>query len=221
MIRRIARRLLRGGRTARTTTPPRPSAPAAAAPPILDEEEPEVEVDGEGVAAWVRGGREVVFVDIREPHEINHGHIAGAILLPMNQVPARLSEISAGRTVVVYCAAGARSFGVAHYLRENGREDAWSLVGGIGAWIEQDADAWMSPPYGARFKLTAPARLTAAAAARLGRAGAAIPRAGTIQEARKVDGILQYVLGIADPAGGVERIEGLSEADLEPISQQL
>ena len=216
MIRRIARRVLRTIRPEKKPAPP--PTPRAAAPPPEVEPEPELEVDGEGAAAWRDEGRSLVFLDIREPHEINHGHIAGALIIPMNQVPHRITEIPTDKTLIVYCAAGARSFGVAHYLREQGIEDAWSLIGGIGAWTEQDESAWLSPPSGG-LRVSTPARLTEAAAERLGRDNARAARAGTVQEARKVGEGVRYVLGIPRPGGGVDRVEGLAEDDLEKIGR--
>lgn len=214
MIRRLARRLARRIRKPEDRSPP--PAPVRTALPEEEEEElPELEVDGDGVAAWVEAGRSVLFLDIREPHEINYGHIRGATLIPMNSVPQRLSEIPGEQTVVVYCAAGARSYGVAHYLREQGIPDAWSLIGGIGAWLEQDKAAWHTPPHGASLRLTSPARLGEAAAERLGRTGAAAVRTGTVQAADKVDGEVHYVLGLPRPDGGIDRIEGLRSDDLE------
>ena len=113
MIRRLARRLTRRLRKPEDRSPP--PAPVRTAPPEEEEDElPELEVDGDGVAAWVGDGRSVLFLDIREPHEINYGHIRGATLIPMNSVPQRLSEIPSEQTVVVYCAAGARSQARAH-----------------------------------------------------------------------------------------------------------
>jgi rhodanese-related sulfurtransferase len=62
----------------------------------------------------------------------------------MNSVPGRLDALPQDKVIVLYCAAGVRSFGVAHYLREQGYPEAWSLVGGIGAWLETGA-AWERP----------------------------------------------------------------------------
>lgn len=221
MLRRLLRRLLPSSSSPSTPTrsspPPSPSPrkePEAAA---AEAEEAEVEVDGEGVLALRSAGRSLLFLDIREPHEIRHGHVAGATLLPMNQVPERLAELPRDQTIIVYCAAGARSFGVAHYLREQGYPEAWSLIGGIGAWVAVDRAAWLPPPSRARFPPTTPVRLTEAAAARLGRSGA-----GTVQEVREVEGAgegesgrLCYTLGV-----GGERIADLDESDLEAIGRE-
>ena len=154
MIRRLARKLLDHLR------PPRiPSAPSSgrplpttretwqgAPPPAAEEEEPEMEleVSASQLKEWVEAGKDVLLVDIREPYEVAQGFVSGALLLPMNSVPGRLDALPQDKVIVLYCAAGVRSFGVAHYLREQGYPEAWSLVGGIGAWLETGA-AWERP----------------------------------------------------------------------------
>lgn len=222
MIRRVIRRILRTVRGKQPASPPPADQPVAVAPAPEPDPEPEinVEVDGAGALAWQEEGRELVFVDIRELHEINHGHISGAVIIPMNQVPERLSELPPDKTLVVYCAAGARSYGVTHYLREQGIADSWSLIGGIGAWIEQDKSSWHPPPSAAAFKTSAPARLTPAAAERLGRDSARAARAGSVQESRKTADGIRYVLGIPRTGGGMERVSDLCEDDLEHVGRK-
>ena len=40
------------------------------------------------------------------------------------------------KTPSVFRAAGARSFGLAHFMREKGFENSWSLIGGVAEWRE-------------------------------------------------------------------------------------
>ncbi|MCB9779665.1 MAG: rhodanese-like domain-containing protein [Alphaproteobacteria bacterium] len=137
MIRRLIRRALGRPRPAEPS-PPSPSPPRPKAP--VDEPEPaelpDVEVDDAGLRAWRDADRPLFLLDIRERHEVRLGWLQGAHWIAMNSVPGRLDEIPRDRTVVVYCAAGMRSFSVAHWLREQGWTDAWSLVGGAGAGVE-------------------------------------------------------------------------------------
>ena len=151
MIRRLARKALRSalaGAVRKTppaaTRPTSPSTPAspptapstpAPAAPEAEAEPPEVEVDHLGLAAWLAEGRTPLLLDIREAYEVRNGVLQGATWIPMNDVPRNLDRIPRDRTVVVYCAAGVRSFGVAHWLRQQGVSDAWSLVGGAGAGV--------------------------------------------------------------------------------------
>lgn len=74
-----------------------------------------------------------LLLDIREPGELASGVAVGAMLLPMDMVPHHLDRLPRDRPITVYCAAGARSWGVAHWLREQGFPQAWSLSGGLGA----------------------------------------------------------------------------------------
>ena len=135
MIRDRLRRLLGRERAAPpSVAPARPPAP----PP--EEIEVQLEIEGDELKRKVDSGLEPLFVDIREPYEVAGGHVAGALIIPMNQVPARLAEIPRDRTLIVYCAAGVRSYGVTHWLREQGYADTWSLVGGIYAWIDQGGE---------------------------------------------------------------------------------
>lgn len=75
---------------------------------------------------------DVRVLDVREQVEWQHGHIAGALHIPMAEVPGRLGELSAGRTLVV-CRIGGRSAQVTAYLQANGH-DAVNLDGGMVEW---------------------------------------------------------------------------------------
>jgi rhodanese-related sulfurtransferase len=93
-----------------------------------------MEIDETRMREWLAEGPPIL-LDVREPSEVQWGHADGALLIPMRQVPTRLSEIPKDQRLVVYCAAGARSFNVTGFLREQGYSDAWSLAGGFGAYV--------------------------------------------------------------------------------------
>jgi adenylyltransferase/sulfurtransferase len=73
-------------------------------------------------------------IDVREPWEWAVVRIPGAVLIPMREVPARLSEIDPARPVVVQCATGVRSAQVTRALRAAGYAGAVNLAGGIVDW---------------------------------------------------------------------------------------
>ena len=75
-----------------------------------------------------------MLLDVRNDQEWAQGRIEGSVLIPMDQVVARLDEI--GDRVVCICAVGARSARVAAYLNGHGRE-AVNLDGGIYAWADE------------------------------------------------------------------------------------
>ena len=84
----------------------------------------------EGIPEPVPDG--VVVLDVREPVEWQHGHIEGAVHVPLSQLPLRLAELPAGQVLVV-CRVGARSAQAVMWLQQQGH-DAVNLAGGMVEW---------------------------------------------------------------------------------------
>ena len=136
MFRRVIRRLRRHRSTVHAQPVVSPAVPATETP-LEPEPEPEVEVDTAQLRGWRLDKQRLVLVDIREPHELHQGVAEGALLLRMNDIPERLQELPAKSTrLVIYCAAGVRSYGVTHWLREQGWTDAWSLTSGFAGAVD-------------------------------------------------------------------------------------
>lgn len=89
------------------------------------------EVDLTTFTARHRDG--ALVIDVREPHEYLAGHVPGAELIPMGQIPTRAAELPRGVPVYVICASGGRSLTATEYLARAG-VDAWSVAGGTSAW---------------------------------------------------------------------------------------
>ena len=79
----------------------------------------------------VKDRDDVVLIDVREQWEYDEGHIPGITLIPMNEVPARLSEIPTDKTVILTCRSGNRSGQVAEFLRGEGYDNVHNMEGGI------------------------------------------------------------------------------------------
>ena len=80
-------------------------------------------------------GTKFTLLDVREPWEVQTAQIAGAISMPMGDVPARAhQELDPDDHIVVVCHHGVRSLSVTHWLRHQGFENAQSMRGGIDAW---------------------------------------------------------------------------------------
>jgi sulfur-carrier protein adenylyltransferase/sulfurtransferase len=82
-------------------------------------------------------GDDVVLIDVREPHEWEIARIEGASLIPMGEVPGRISEIPQTGNVLVYCKVGARSAEVLKFLHQVGLTNTKHLAGGIEAYAAQ------------------------------------------------------------------------------------
>jgi glyoxylase-like metal-dependent hydrolase (beta-lactamase superfamily II)/rhodanese-related sulfurtransferase len=79
-------------------------------------------------------GERPVVVDVRAPAEFAHGHITGAVSLPLSHLRERLSELPRDRPLLVHCAGGYRSSIAASILQAEGFERVTDLAGGLGAW---------------------------------------------------------------------------------------
>jgi len=77
-----------------------------------------------------------VFIDVRTPEEYAEGHIKGAKLIPLQELPHRLAEVPKDRQVYVYCHSGNRSARGATILAGQGFTNIENIVGGITAWQE-------------------------------------------------------------------------------------
>lgn len=75
-------------------------------------------------------------VDVRNPDEFEAGHVPGAVLIPLPEIPDRVGEIPTDRTVLFICRSGARSGQAVDFLRGRGI-DAVNVAGGTLAWIDE------------------------------------------------------------------------------------
>ncbi|MGC1300239.1 MAG: ThiF family adenylyltransferase, partial [Alloacidobacterium sp.] len=78
-------------------------------------------------------GEDVFVLDVREPHEYQIVNI-GAPLIPLGDLPNRLSELDPNREIVVHCKSGGRSQRAAELLQKSGFKNVANLAGGITAW---------------------------------------------------------------------------------------
>jgi rhodanese-related sulfurtransferase len=79
-------------------------------------------------------GRDVLFVDVREPAEWMDGHIPGALHIPLGDLEERSGEIPRNREVVMVCRSGRRSEMACRYLASAGYTRIRNLKGGMLAW---------------------------------------------------------------------------------------
>lgn len=78
-----------------------------------------------------------LLVDVREPWETDICRVAGATLIPMNQIPEHVPTLPRDRQILVMCHHGRRSANVVRFLREQGFPLAINIAGGIAEWAEQ------------------------------------------------------------------------------------
>ncbi len=79
----------------------------------------------------------VFVLDVREPQEYQICRIPDSTLIPLGDLPQRLTELEGHDDMVVHCKSGARSAKAVKLLREAGFSKAKNLRGGILAWIDR------------------------------------------------------------------------------------
>ena len=82
-------------------------------------------------------GDALTIVDVREPNEYQINRIAGSLLIPLGDVPARYRELNPDDEIVVQCKVGGRSAKAADFLRSVGFKRVLNLKGGILDWIDK------------------------------------------------------------------------------------
>jgi rhodanese-related sulfurtransferase len=98
-----------------------------------------LEVSCTDVKARLDRGDKFLLLDCREQDEHELAAIAGARLVPMSELVARVRELDEWQQgeIVVHCHKGIRSLRVANWLREQGFENVHSMAGGIDAWSQE------------------------------------------------------------------------------------
>ena len=71
----------------------------------------------------------LLLVDVRTAQEWSAARVAGAMHIPLHELPGRITEIDDGRPVAFLCHHGARSMKAAQFARANGCPDALSVAG--------------------------------------------------------------------------------------------
>ncbi|OFZ40236.1 MAG: hypothetical protein A2504_14865 [Bdellovibrionales bacterium RIFOXYD12_FULL_39_22] len=77
-----------------------------------------------------------LIIDVRTAGEYAQGKIAGSLLIPIDEIQMRYSEIEKykNQDVFIYCASGNRSTVAARILINNGFKRIYNLKNGIAGW---------------------------------------------------------------------------------------
>ncbi|HET97193.1 MAG TPA: sulfurtransferase [Desulfurivibrio alkaliphilus] len=146
-------------------------------------------------------------LDVRQPREYEEGHLPGARLIPIRELPDRLDELNPDQPVIAYCAVGGRSRAAAQLLSGQGFKEVYNLAGGIKAWEGERATG----PFAAGLELLP--------------AGAEYEQAAALAYAME-EGLRQFYLHLAGQAGESgfrstwERLAALEEGHKARLLQE-
>ncbi len=76
-------------------------------------------------------------LDVREVHEFQICRIPGSTLIPLGELPKRVSELNSAADIIVHCKSGVRSAKACDFLRQTGFKKVKNVKGGILAWSDK------------------------------------------------------------------------------------
>jgi len=78
--------------------------------------------------------KNIFLLDVRTPQENSQARLPGTVLIPINEIERRIKEVPRNKTILVYCAVGARSKPAAEFLSKNGYKDVYNMTDGLVGW---------------------------------------------------------------------------------------
>jgi rhodanese-related sulfurtransferase len=95
-------------------------------------------VKNDGLNTELVEGKDLFLLDVRRQAEWDeNGYIDGAVLVPLNSLPASLDQLPADKSaaIVIICATGHRGTPAQMYLQALGYTNVRNLNGGMNGWI--------------------------------------------------------------------------------------
>lgn len=74
--------------------------------------------DKEELSQLIKAG--AFLVDVRTPEEFAEGSVAGAVNIPLSEVPNQLKQFEGKKNIIVFCRSGNRSGKAKSILEQNG-----------------------------------------------------------------------------------------------------
>ena len=73
-------------------------------------------------------------LDVRTPEEYGEEHISGTVLIPLDNLAARINRIPKDKDIICICASGSRSSAAANFLSSRGYKVS-NMRGGMHRWV--------------------------------------------------------------------------------------
>ena len=93
-------------------------------------------ISAEAFEKELESNKEAIILDVRTPEEFAAGHLVNAVNLDYNggQFEMEFEQLDKGKTYLVYCRSGMRSYNACMMMENAGFEKSINMMGGIIAW---------------------------------------------------------------------------------------
>lgn len=97
-------------------------------------------IDSRELKSIIKDNKSYIIIDVRTNQEYKNGHIDKAKNIPVSEFRNKINTISKykDKTVIVYCASGARSKSAASILYKEGFENIYNLKGGMYSYMNSN-----------------------------------------------------------------------------------
>jgi rhodanese-related sulfurtransferase len=92
-----------------------------------------IDMTAKEVQQKLEAGEILNIIDVREPTEVEEGHIKGITHIPLGELEERIGELDKNTEYIMVCRSGARSGKAKAYLQEHGYK-AINMAGGMLSW---------------------------------------------------------------------------------------
>ena len=115
---------------------PAPVAEQAVAKQAPAEERPAMQsIDWDKALEMNKNG--AIFVDVRNPPELNEGYAPEAKNVPLGELKDRLAELPKDKDLLIYCRSGRCSEAATNYLLSQGYTRVYNVLGGYLAFPQK------------------------------------------------------------------------------------
>ena len=77
---------------------------------------------------------DVIIVDIRDPNSYQEAHIPNAILIDQSTIDQFTQDSDKNKPLICYCYLGESSQMAAQYLKDQGFQSVYNIIGGFNKW---------------------------------------------------------------------------------------
>ena len=91
------------------------------------------EIDVQQAEELIKQGN-VTIVDIRDQNSFEQDHIESALSVRDSNIEEFVNNADKNKPVLCYCYSGFSSQGAAQYIKDQGFETVYSLIGGFSGW---------------------------------------------------------------------------------------
>lgn len=85
----------------------------------------------------LESGKKYYLLDVRNPEEWEICRIENSNLIPLPDLPSRVSEVPLDEDIITICHHGARSMRALNFLKESGFKNVTNLRGGVDLWADR------------------------------------------------------------------------------------